>query len=141
MRIFCDNQMLRIVGTLLFIAAAESRFIELTPLKCRGTFSASRDNVVPAAYLSRGKLEVFESGEGGNQNRAILCDLVPIPLLDKRGESLVSQLQDNQQTSAQFGFDPNSINGILINRDKGIYDNLPYCWRSEERRVGKECSS
>ena len=121
--------MLRIVGTLLFIAAAESRFIELTPLKCRGTFSASRDNVVPAAYLSRGKLEVFESGEGGNQNRAILCDLVPIPLLDKRGESLVSQLQDNQQTSSQFGFDPNSINGILINRDKGIYDNLPYCWK------------
>ena len=121
--------MLRIVGILLCIAASESRFIELTPLRCRGTFSASRDNVVPAAFLSRGKLEVLESEEGGNQNRAILCDLIPIPLLDKRGESLVSQLQDNQQTSAQFGFDPNSINGILINRDKGIYDNLPYCWK------------
>ena len=121
--------MLAILVLLSFISVIKSRFIELTPLKCRGTFSASRDNVVPAAFLSRGKLEVLESEESGDQNRAILCDVIPIPLLDKRGESLVNQLQDNQQKSAQFGFDTNSITGILINRDKGIYDNLPYCWK------------
>ena len=121
-----------VLFTILLVKfVVESRLVELTPLKCSGRFCTSANQMVAASYLCRGKLEVLESGENGDQNRAILCDVIPIPLLDSRGESLVSQLQNNQQQSVQFGFDTNSVNGIFVNRDKGIYDNLPYCWRKD----------
>lgn len=106
----------------------DSRLIALQPLKCLGSFSISSQKIVPAAYLSRGKLEVLESEEDGNERRAILCDVIPIPLFDSRGETLVNQLQNDRSTSTKFSFDPSSIDSILINRDKGLYDNLPYSW-------------
>jgi hypothetical protein len=106
----------------------DCRLVALRPLKCFGSFCISSQTIVPAAYLSRGKLEVLESEEDGAVRSAILCDVIPIPLLDSRGESLVNQLQNDRSKSTKSSFDPSSIDGILVNRDKGLYDNLPYVW-------------
>jgi hypothetical protein len=60
---------------------------------------------------------MIESKEDGDQNKVVLCDLMPIPLLDSCGEALVSQLQCNSKdTSVKFGFDSNSVSSLLINR-------------------------
>lgn len=108
---------------------AESKLIALLPLKCKGSFCATPSKTVSAAYLGRQKLEVLESEEVGDKNSAILCDVIPIPLMDSRGESLVNQLQQSSKPVVRFGFDPSSVDGILVNRDNGLYDNLPYIWR------------
>lgn len=119
----------------IFLAAllgsyfVESKLIALLPLKCSGSFCVSPLQTVSAAYLGRQKLEVLEGEEVDDNSSVILCDVIPLPLMDSRGESLVNQLQKSCVPRVQFGFDPSSIDGILVNRDKGLYDNLPYIWR------------
>lgn len=109
--------------------SVQSKLIALLPLKCKGSFCATPSQTVSAAYLGRQKLEVLESEEVGEKNSAILCDVIPIPLMDSRGESLVNQLQQSSKPAVRFGFDPSSVDGLLVNRDNGLYDNLPYIWR------------
>ena len=109
----------------------ESRLVALSPLKCKGSLRGAGGELVPSVYLSRGKLEIIENAEGSGSSSAVLCDVIPVPLLNSRGESLVSQLLKKNKKSTQFGFDPFSADAILVNRDGGLYDNLPYCWRKD----------
>lgn len=127
----------RISIFILFIQSSNylstARLVEVSPLKCRGKFAPYVDNILfPAAFLSRGKLEIIESSEDEDPNKVILCDLMPIPLLDGRGQALVTQLQcQTEQKSVQFGFDSKSVSNLFVNFDKGLYDNLPYGWRKD----------
>lgn len=109
----------------------ESRLVALSPLKCKGSLRGAGGEFVPTVYLSRGKLEIIENAGGSGLSSAVLCDVIPVPLLNSRGESLVSQLLKKTKKSTQFGFDPFSTDAILVNRDAGLYDNLPYCWRKD----------
>ena len=114
------------------VIACGVKLIELRPLKCRGYLSLPNqgglvDKRISAAYLGRKKLEIIE-GEDEDKNEVILCDVVPIPLLDSRGESLVEAAVKSSQKSnksRQLGI---GVGSGLVNRDKGIYDNLPYSW-------------
>ena len=104
------------------------RLVKLTALRCKGKFiPASESSEVSAAFLSQGQLEVLES-EDDDSNEAILCDLMPVPLFDSRGDRLVTSLLTT-------GIDPYSVGGFLVNRDNGLYDNIPWDWKGKNNRA------
>lgn len=90
----------------------QSKLIALKPLRCEGYYS-SGGKEFSTVYLSReGGLEIIDDGEEDENSATIrLCDVVPVPLFEKMGN---------------IGTFNNQFTNSIINRDKGIYDNLPY---------------
>lgn len=121
-----------VITAVVIITVVDSvRLVKLTPLRCNGKFlPPSESKEVSTAFLSQGKLEVLESDE--DDNEAILCDIMPVPLFDVRGEKIVTKLL------AQRGFDPFSIHNVFVNRDNGVYDNLPWEWKGKGSRARLE---
>ena len=121
--------LLGLVLLLLVIGSSIAvRLVKLTALRCKGKFiPASESKEVSAAFLSQGKLEVLESDDD-DSNEAILCDLMPVPLFDSRGEKLVTTLLTT-------GLDPYTVGAILVNRDNGLYDNIPWDWKGKGSRA------
>ena len=122
------NSLFGLVLFLLMGSFVAVRLVKLTALRCKGKFiPASETKEVSAAFLSQGALEVLES-EDDDSNEAILCDLMPVPLFDSRGERLVTTLLTT-------GLDPYSVGGVLVNRDNGLYDNIPWDWKGKGNRA------
>lgn len=114
---------------LAFVSVCSRLFaalVELTPLKCRGTYTLpSKNNVISSIFLSKGKLEVIENRGSTATNSVLLCDIFPIPLQNDPGKDLVYASMSEKTYSL---FDVRNGCSVLLNRDKGIFDNLPYSW-------------
>ena len=124
------------------------KLLPLQPLKTIGTYltykssaaviggetTTVEQSVKKCCFLSRPNLEVIDSKDGSDgddedESRAqmVLIDILPIPLADSREESLVyASLKAMAATS--FLYDDNSVLVLLLNKDGGIFDNLPYAW-------------
>lgn len=93
-----------------------SSMVQLTPLRCRGTL-----NSASAVYFSRSnELEVM-----GEDESVTLCDVIGINV--KVGDDFYDKVIHNYKFESKFDF----INACkyYVNRDKGLYDNLPYAWK------------
>eukprot|EP01041_Mallomonas_annulata_P006212 gene6212-12582_t len=101
--------------------------IELQTLKSTGTFfQQSNQKTISAGFLSKGRLEVIENNKK-DSNVVILCDILPLPLAYESGRDLFYSRMLNSQMQPSL-FDVKSDCNILLNRDNGIFDNLPYNW-------------
>ena len=109
---------------IVYVVSSSSSMLNLSPLKCPGSFTMPSGLSIPSAYLSKPQLEVLgkaESNTSRSGDDVILCNVVPILLIDDPS-GIIDSLGGNTLSSS------NSIKNPLSRRDEGIYDNLPYSW-------------
>ena len=106
----------------LFNISSIVSLIELFPIKCPGFLEMGKDKLFPAVFLSKSKLEVLENSNLGGSNEIILCDVIPFQI--GQYENLV--YSEMRQVDTTLDTRTGCIN--FVNRDKGLFDNLPYEW-------------
>lgn len=117
------GRFLNFLFILLVIDDSSSRLIALTPLKSIGRLSKNLPKgYAPAIFLGNEK--------GISVEDDILYDLVPIPILDPRGLALVEcAISANAQPLSGDSLEYRSdVQTLILGRDKGIFDNLPFGW-------------
>lgn len=108
------------------ITGSKLKFRELKVIPCIGQHYYGIKKHIPSAYLSNKKLEILDNNK--NKDEIILCDIIPIPILDEKGKYLVqSEIERNLQYSYE-----------IQDRDGGLYDNLPYFWIDENKMSKKK---
>jgi hypothetical protein len=101
---------------LVAAGAVGAKLLKLTPIKCTGTFRMPSGTEVPAAFLSKEKLEILQ--DENDDSVITLCDVVPILIPDDPLRLTMSIAKDISLDKL----------AMLTNRDNGVYDNLPYKW-------------
>jgi len=105
---------------LLLVISCCCSLLELSVIRCKGSYVNQQGVSVPASFLSKGRLEVIESNNEGTTD-FLACDIFPIPF--QRTESMyLFDSPQNSKFELQYGC------SLLLNRDNGIFDNLPYEW-------------
>lgn len=94
--------------------------VQLVPIKCRGLYLAANKENLPSIFLSRARLEVFSTDD---ENDMILCDILPIQLPTNNIRDLIYKAFSPSTYSL---LDTRVGCSVLLNRDKGIFDHLPY---------------
>ena len=98
----------------------KSTFVALKPLAIDGLYKSAAGVEREAVYLSREKLEIItqdddDFDEGRKGKSVILSDVLPL-------------IMERHQTSMS----------PLVNRDGGIYDNLPFSWSKSGLRYQEQ---
>ncbi|KAJ1409058.1 hypothetical protein B484DRAFT_423413, partial [Ochromonadaceae sp. CCMP2298] len=105
----------------LWLAGIDGKLLKLTPIKCQGSFVFPSGTRVPAAFLSKEKLEILQ-----DEGAITLCDVVPILIPD-----------DPMRVTASLARPvPLDKLAMLTMRDNGVYDNLPYAWGTAYTKKG-----
>ena len=111
------------------------KILPISVIKVLGSFRLPKGVIVPTEFLSRSKLEVLEdaSNDDSNENEksnVILCDVLPILIQDPKGlTSLKESMSSNSNEDSKSIPYRDSIQSFILNRDRGLYDNIPYGWK------------
>lgn len=104
---------------LLLVSGSTASVMLLKPLPCPGLLTAAGKHFSAAFFCRAEGLEVASNGDDDNDDdqedqvlgRTTLCDLLPLPLFERKsGSGAVNTIFANS----------------LTNRDGGIYDTIPY---------------
>lgn len=95
---------------LMDVRICYSSMLSLRPLKIPGSYQVATGSVFPSYFLSPEAVEIIEDSDT-DQNSVRVCDLIPLPI--------------SSTHYRECGF---SSGSQICNRDKGLYDRLPYHW-------------
>ena len=128
-----------------FLCAARetiSKLVQMRPIKVRGSIiNKSEKSETPSLFLGREKLEVLETDaidasslpESSADTAVTICDVIPIPIPRRElYENIVNIFSRDKRGSRTVQVDKPacvSAASVLLNRDKGFFDNLPFVWR------------
>lgn len=115
-----------------------SRFVEIKPLRFRGTVTVSnaQDSCDRfAVFFGRKNVEIIESiNPKTGSKEVVLCDAISLPISDTSIQYLIEREFSKKQSK------PSSVSALvanmrppslacIMNREGGLYDNLPYSWQ------------
>ena len=115
------------------------KLVRLKPIKCKGIYKQNSGDVtkeIPAIYLGKDKLELWESVEDQDTSKSLtICDLVPIPMQEKsRFDDIVKAFFF---ANSEFSIDKGtcvSAASYFLSRDKGcIYIQIILVFEINER--------
>ena len=130
------------------------KLLPLRPLKTIGSYTSYVSqagtaelvaNTKRCFFLSKPNLEVVDNTYSNNDGMGdeetvrdmTLIDILPIPLADTREERLVYTSLKPETNSGTNVFD-DSVLALILNRDKGAFDNLPFSWAPSPQSAKKE---
>ena len=116
------------------------RLTKLRQVKVGGKLFREDGPELPAIFLGREKLEVLDSGSRemkATVGTMTVCDVVPVPI--QRSDTIYNYLMKSYvgrggSQTKDTSIDKSacvSVASLLISRDKGIFDNLPFVWKNE----------
>lgn len=120
---FLNTMRVVVLGSIIIsnvLTLIDGAIIDLSPLKCRGFYVTGNKESIPSIFLGRNRLEIFSTDD---ENEMIVCDVIPIPLMTN---NIRDVLYRTFSASSYSLMDTRAGCSVLLNRDKGIFDNLPY---------------
>lgn len=132
---------------LLIVVVQSIKLVDLSVIKVLGSFKLPNNELIPSVFLSRSKLEVLEDDINKNdidkndKSSVILCDVLPILIQDPKGLTLLKEIlssSSNTNNNEDMKSIPyrDSIQSYILNRDKGLYDHLPYAYKKGPSKKG-----
>ena len=147
MKLFISLYIL-VILLLLIIVVQSIKLVDLSVIKVLGSFKLPNNELIPSVFLSRSKLEVLEDDINKNdidkndKSSVILCDVLPILIQDPKGLTLLKEILSSSSSNTNNNEDMksipyrDSIQSYILNRDKGLYDNLPYSYKKGPSKKG-----
>jgi len=104
------------------IISVTAKYVELNPIRATGSLRITvSSDATSAVFYSRNNIEVLEYSDSvSGKVDVVLCDILCLPIGNCPLSSIINGALASSDAKV-YGW-----SSLIVNRDNGIYDNLPY---------------